>query len=309
MKTDSPRITVIIPVRNGSAGIAALVRAVRAQGDPDALEIVVVDDGSTDGTDRCAKDAGARVLRLADSPGNPAVARNHGAKEARGDWLAFIDADCMPDDRWLAALVRRAEEGYEVVGGSLGMPPGLAWSARLDYIVSSYHTHPKRPPGLVPNHSPANLFVRRDLFLGTSMFEEKHPAAYAHEELIWQGEVLRSGGRIFFEPAARVDHENRPGLLNVFKRNYRWGYSAVYSKAKTGAARAPGLYRFPIVPALLAVPAAPLIALYIMYCWLRAGEWEIVPMAPFLLGARFAHGAGSFVGYFRGGSERRPGWE
>lgn len=309
MTGSSPQISVIIPVRNGVPGIAKLVAAVRTQATPEGLEVIVVDDGSTDDTELTATEAGARVIRLADSPGNPAVARNHGAKQAQGEWLAFIDADCTPSSRWLEALARRGAEGYEVVGGSLGMPSGLSWSARLDYIVSSYHTHPKRPPGLVPNHSPANLFVRRDLFLGTSMFEEKHPAAYAHEELIWQGEVLKRGGRIFFEPEARVDHENRPGFLNVFKRNYRWGYSGVHSKSATGAARAASLYRYPIIPAFLAIPAAPLITLYILYCWLKVGELEIIPMAPFLLGARFAHGAGSLIGYLRGESERRPGWE
>jgi hypothetical protein len=52
-----------------------------------------------------------------------------------------------------------------------------------------------------------------------------------------QAEIRRRGGRILFEPRAIVYHYNRPGFRNLLGRNYRWGYSAIESKAPTGAAR------------------------------------------------------------------------
>ena len=57
-----------------------------------------------------------------------------------------------------------------------------------------------------------------------------------------------AGGRILFDPQAIVYHYNRPGFRNLLRRNYRWGYSAIESKAPTGAARMAWVYRYPCAP-------------------------------------------------------------
>ena len=87
------RVSVIVPVYNGRPGLERCLAALNAGRGPEA-EIIVVDDASTDGSGAVAAHMGARVLRLEPNQG-PAAARNHGARDARGDILFFVDADVV----------------------------------------------------------------------------------------------------------------------------------------------------------------------------------------------------------------------
>ena len=310
--------SVIIPARNEARTIARLVHAVLDQA-PDGwtIEVLLVDDGSTDATPAVARAAGARVLELSSRPGggNPAVARNRGAAAATGDPLIFLDADCLPTPGWLPRLLAGHEAGAIVVGGALDLPEGLSPMARCDYYCGWYHVHSRRPAGDVPNHPPGNVSVRAGAFAATSGFTEQQPVAYAHEELAWQSEVLRRGGRIVFDPLAIVHHYNRPGFRNLLRRNYRWGFSAIESKAPTRAARLAWVYRYPALLVAASVPLALGSAAYIVACWVRAGVLEPVLMLPAVLAARAAYSAGLVAGGIRwmrfgpAAAEARPRWE
>lgn len=312
-------VSVVIPARDEEATIAETVRQVLAQA-PDgvAVEAVVVDDGSTDDTATAARRAGAAVLRVGTPgvPGNPAIARNRGAAACAGDPIVFLDADCMPAERWLEALLAAHSAGETIVGGSLDLPAGLSWSARCDYYCGWYHVHSRAAGGPVPNHPPGNVSVRRAAFLSTEGFVERQPIAFAHEELAWQAELQRRGQRILFVPQAIVYHRNRPGFGNLLRRNYRWAYSSLESKADSEAARMAWLYRYPRVMIALAVPIAVAQSAYILACWLRAGRLEPLLMLPAVVAARLAYAAGMTAGGVRwlrgrGGPavERRPRWE
>lgn len=296
------RVSIVIPARNEAGALAAVLEAVRRQAVAGCeLEVVVVDDGSTDGTAEVGRSAGARVLQGVgpDAPGNPAAARNLGAAAATGDPIVFLDADCEPAPGWLAALLAAHGRGAAIVGGSLELPPGLSMSARCDYYAGWYHVHPRRRAGEVPNHPPGNLSVRRDVFLATSGFEEAGGYGYGHEELRWQAEAARSGHPILFEPRAVAFHHNRPGLGNLVRRSWRWAEHSIEAKSRTGAARMAGLYRWPTTAALTALPLAPVHAGYILLCWVRAGRLEPVLLSPLLLAARVVYSAGMAVGGLR----------
>jgi glycosyltransferase involved in cell wall biosynthesis len=309
--------SVIIPARNEAAGIGDVIAAVLAEASAETdLEVIVVDDDSTDGTSEIARRAGARVVSLEGAGGNPAIGRNRGAAVATGDPLVFLDADCLPASGWLKALLSAHAAGEVVVGGSLDLPPGLSLSARCDYYCGWYHVHSRRAAGYVPNHPPGNLSVRRELFLSTRGFIETQPIAFAHEELAWQADLLARGHRIYFEPRAIVLHHNRPGFGNLLRRNYRWAYSAIESKAATGAARMGWIYSYPRALVATSVPLAPLQAAYIVSCWVRARVWEPVVLFPAVLAARLAYAAGMVAGGLRwirhrdtGLVEERPRWE
>lgn len=93
----APKISVVVPAYNHSRFLAAAIRSVRAQGQPD-VEIVVIDDGSADDTARVLNDlAGPDLRTIKQQHAGPAAARNRGIRESRGEWVALLDAD----DYWL----------------------------------------------------------------------------------------------------------------------------------------------------------------------------------------------------------------
>lgn len=105
----TPSFSVIVPVYNGAATVRRAIDSVLDQTFP-TLEIIVVDDGSTDDTAQVVAKAGERVSYLYQSNAGVAAARNAGAQRAKGDWLAFLDADdyYYPDRlRWHAQWIER----------------------------------------------------------------------------------------------------------------------------------------------------------------------------------------------------------
>ena len=312
-------ISIVIPVRNEEANIEKIIRSILFQRPQDSeLELIVVDDNSTDRTVEKAKNAGAKVLSLGNETkgGNPAIARNKGAAISRGDPIIFLDGDCIPEIGWLDELLSSHSKGAEVVGGSLALPSDISATARCDYYCGWYHVHPKRCGGIVDNHPPCNLSVQRASFKNTQGFFEQPPIAYSHEELAWQAELKKSGGTIFFNPMAKVYHYNRPGLGNLLRRNYRWGYGAIESKADFQITRFSSIYRFPHLLLAMTLPLGILSALYVIVCWLKAAKMEILVMWPVVFAARMAYAVGMMVGgirwlYHRDKHtvSRRPRWE
>ena len=114
MSTENPLVSCIVPVHNGAAFIAEALESILSQAGA-ALDVIVVDDGSTDGSAQIAGSF-ANVRVLSKMQGGVAAARNDGLALARGDYVAFLDAD----DLWLpgklamqlAALEARPDADY-----------------------------------------------------------------------------------------------------------------------------------------------------------------------------------------------------
>jgi glycosyltransferase involved in cell wall biosynthesis len=96
--SDAPSVSVVIPVFNGAYSIARAIASVLAQDFTD-FEIVVVNDGSTDATCDALRPFAGQIRRIDQANEGPAVARNAGIAAARGEYIAFLDAD----DAWLPA--------------------------------------------------------------------------------------------------------------------------------------------------------------------------------------------------------------
>ena len=122
-------LSIILPAKNEAAALAELLPRLR-QAQPDA-EIIVVNDGSTDDTPALCERNKVRSVRQPYSMGNGAAIKR-GAREARGDLLVFMDADGQHDPALIDRLLKRLDEGYDMVvgardwSGQAGVSRGLA---------------------------------------------------------------------------------------------------------------------------------------------------------------------------------------
>jgi glycosyltransferase involved in cell wall biosynthesis len=107
MNPHAPTVSVVIPCYNGSRFLRETLASVLRQTEP-VREVLVVDDGSTDGSADIAESFGPPVRVIRQANAGESTARNRGVEEARGDWVAFLDADDVWEphklERQLAAL-------------------------------------------------------------------------------------------------------------------------------------------------------------------------------------------------------------
>ncbi len=109
-----PEISVVIPAYNAERFIAPAISSALSQTIP-PCEIIVVDDGSTDGTKEAVSRFDRDVKYIFQENAGPSVARNTGVREARGEWVAFLDSDDYWDDSHLQQLMEAAGTDSEPV--------------------------------------------------------------------------------------------------------------------------------------------------------------------------------------------------
>jgi glycosyltransferase involved in cell wall biosynthesis len=153
------RLSVVICSLNGAPGVDRCIRALHQQTIVSCLELIVVDDGSTDGTAAVARAHGATVIRHATNLGASA-ARNSGLRVATAPVVAFLDDDCEPAPQWAERLLDSYGSGVTGVGG-----PVLA-AAPAGYLDGYIKRHnPLRPLELDLAKS-SNVCYRFWLYLG-----------------------------------------------------------------------------------------------------------------------------------------------
>ncbi len=110
-------ISVVIPHMNQEAELDRCLAALMPQARAAGAEVIVVDNGSAAMPQAVAERHGVRLARE-ETPG-PGPARNHGVALAAGEVLAFIDADCVPGEDWLAAIERAIGRQAQILGGDV----------------------------------------------------------------------------------------------------------------------------------------------------------------------------------------------
>lgn len=212
----SPLVTVVIPTYNRWPLVAAAVESVLAQHHAE-VEVIVVDDGSTDGTHRLLAQTYPSVHVLRQANGERGAARNRGAQAARGTYLSFLDSDDVLDpwhvSQLVSLLARRREDDHR-------LPPVVAAPAVLWEPVSDARS-PCGGLGLRRKRSLAEaalvgtvlplpgLFVSRDAFDSLGGFPED-PALARSEDWVFLSR-LTARFPVVDLPSASVRIRSHPG--------------------------------------------------------------------------------------------------
>ncbi len=228
--------SVVIPTHNRLEVLSEVLQALEFQHEPPPFEVVVVDDGSTDGTGDWLRSRTFRVpLRtIVQANHGPAAARNTGVAAASGRWLAFLGDDTVPSPGWLAAHReahgRRGEDSHLAVIGYTGWHRRMRLNPFLRYInehgLQFGYALIKDKEDVPFNFLyTSNLSLPRDLLLAEP-FDLRFPyAAWEDIELAYR--LKRRGLRLVYEPGATVAHDHPTDLMRFASRQEKAGYCAV----------------------------------------------------------------------------------
>ncbi|HVS14433.1 MAG TPA: glycosyltransferase [Thermoanaerobaculia bacterium] len=237
-----PEISVVVPTHDRLDTLPEVLGALAAQRDAPAFGVVVVDDGSTDGTAAWLETfewpPGWRFVRQENR--GPAAARNAGVRLARGRWVAFLGDDTVPEAGWLAAhhrtltgeIARRAQAAGQGVGviGYTGWHPRMRLNPFLRYINEhglQFGYALIEDPDDVPFNFlyTSNLSLERALLL-EEPFDLDFPYA-AWEDIELSYRLKRRGLRLLYQASARVAHHHPTDLARFCARQEKAGYCAV----------------------------------------------------------------------------------
>jgi glycosyltransferase involved in cell wall biosynthesis len=222
--------SIIIPTFNGASRIGNCLDSLVKQTTGRDVEILVVDDGSTDNTAKVV--SGYYSVRLiAQANAGPASARNRGALEAKGKILLFTDDDCVPLPDWLEAMLEPFKDS-EVVGAK-GAYRTHQKSPAARFVQIEYEDKYRLMAGL-----PSIDFIdtysagfRRDRFLEMTGYDTSFPVACAEDvELSYR--MSARGWKMKFVPAAIVYHTHPDTFSRYLKKKYKFAFWRVLAVRK-----------------------------------------------------------------------------
>jgi len=219
LRTDWPRISVVVCARNEQATLAECLQHATGLDYPD-FEVIVVDDGSTDDTAAIARTF--PEVRLFSVPhGGLGVARNVGIEVATGEIVAYLDADAYPTRQWLRYLYLAFDRND--VGGAGGpnlSPPSDPQACQRVALAPGGPAHVLLSDDRAEHIPGCNMAFWRSVLVEIGGFDPVYRAAGDDVDVCWK--VLDRGWKIGFHPAAVVWHHRR-GSVRAYLRQQR-GY-------------------------------------------------------------------------------------
>lgn len=231
-----PLFSVVVPTYNRPQPLARCLEALTQLDYPrDRYQIVIVDDGSSTPIAETVEPfrAAAEIALITQGNAGPAAARNAGAKQARGEYIAFTDDDCMPSSDWLRKLAVRLQSNPDaMVGGRTinALPENLystASQALIDYLYSYYSTATQ---GVF--FASNNIAMARSHFLEVGGFDVSFPLAAAEDRELcdrWQ----QQGYLMRYDSAVAIRHAHFLSLKSFWRQHFGYGRGAFcYHKAR-----------------------------------------------------------------------------
>jgi glycosyltransferase involved in cell wall biosynthesis len=213
-------------------------------------EIVVIDDGSDDGTAEVVVGLFPDV-RVISKPNEGAdVSRNRGIEESSGGIIAFIDADCVASGDWLETLVGELQKDPSVVVGGRVIHRGPFFRRVVGIAdFGEYQGHRRREVRCLPT---CNLGLTRST-LGEVRFDPR--VAGAGGDTVFTETLRRGGAALIYQPKLEVEHRPSAGFADLMHRAERYGTSFVRARQLDPTLRYAGLVRAGVLGVVTATSA------------------------------------------------------
>ena len=271
---NQPYVSVVIASFNSESRIGRCIFGLQQQSyDSGHIEIIVVDDGSTDSTANQALSLGAHVISLPRNMGRSA-ARNAGWRLAKGKLILFTDDDCVPAIDWVERIVAQFSPGVIAVGGRIlaentntigeryleamgyGNPAPLSFGASINplrrFLV--YISSMLKPLGNQAKPTPvqaiftANAAYRRNILSELNGFDTSLLTS-EDTDLATRARTMYPEDHIIYDPAAIVSHAHQPSFWRFAYETYRRGPNTLNYYKKEG--KFPPIYPFPVIIATI----------------------------------------------------------
>lgn len=229
--------SIIVPTYNRADEIGELLNSLVHQTIDDSLfEIIIVDDGSTDDTEKIISNvkskSGLNITFLKQSHKGPGEARNYGMQEAKGEYFLFIDSDCIADENWLNAYKGILETGERKPAGFGGPDRVLSTFSpvqkAIDYSMTSFITtggirgHSKK---VISKYYPRsfNMGVHADVVKkigGMGKLRHGQDIEFSHR-------IISTGEPVIKVDDAVVYHKRRMSIKKFFRQVFNWGVARI----------------------------------------------------------------------------------
>ena len=226
--THYPFISVIIPAKNEERLIRSCITSLRQLNYPkDQFEILIIDGLSADRTAEVAREMGATVIRNEKQTVSPG--RNIGFENAKGELIAFTDADCIVDKAWLSSCVKYFEKDDTVacVGGpnltpadesDFGKAVGFVFDQPV-FAAGSIHARELNEVKEVTSIPGCNAIYRQSVLSRVMPLDE---TMLTGDDTLLNRKILDLGYRLLYTPDVKVFHYRRPSPKKLWKQFYRY---------------------------------------------------------------------------------------
>ncbi|MFH1857515.1 MAG: glycosyltransferase [Candidatus Omnitrophota bacterium] len=216
------RVSVVIPVRNGEATIMACLNSLACQ-DQRPDEVVVVENGSEDNTVSLVKEwmltqPGLHPSLVVESACGPSAARNRGVEAAKGDVIAFLDADCIAPPDWLRNISSEMSQGVGAVGGpyeGISLPSIEKYASMSWFLESHPSTYALSSPFVSRFLLGGNMALFRKDFANIGGFDE---TLHVGEDLDLSFRLKKAGTVLKYLPDLAVTHKTHSSFSKRVSR-------------------------------------------------------------------------------------------
>ena len=230
MKSALP-LSVVVPVHNGAATLdRALIAILASEMLRDSFELIVVDDASSDGSATVAARYADTVVRLSGRESGPAYARNRGAELARGEIIAFVDADAMVRSSTLPGMLEMLAEhpGLDAIAASHDQTPA-APNFASQYWNLLVHYGEQREAAIGGSITSGCAVIRRSVLLAIGMYDEWRFGTACLESVELGKRLIEAGYGVLLSREFQVTQLKRWSMLSVCREV--WNRSALLARS------------------------------------------------------------------------------